>query len=217
MGSESSITRIYGKRASHYDLYSKLFPLIGFRMNSYRKSAIAELNLKPGDTVVDLACGTGLNFPYLQKAVGKEGRIIGVDISDAMLLEAGKKIKENGWSNMELVNCDVAEYKFPKDIDCIISTYAITLVPQYDDVIRKGAAALKMKGRFVILDFKKPKNWPSWLVRLAINLLVAPFGGSLEMAERHPWESIEKNLNVVSFREYYFGSVYAVCGEKTKC
>jgi len=216
MASESEMIRLYGKRAPHYDAYSKIFPLLGFRIEFYRRKAIAALDLKPGETVIDLACGTGLNFSHLQKAVGKEGRIIGVDICEAMLFEARKKIQENGWKNVELVKCDVAEYKFPKNVDGIISTYAITLVPQYDNVISRGAAALKPEKRFVILDFKKPEGWPDWFVRLTVRLFVAPFGGGLEMAERHPWESIEYNLTMVSFREFYFGAVYLVCGERTR-
>jgi len=217
MGSGKTIASLYDKnRASTYDSDSHLFLLIGFRMEHYRKKAIEGLGLKNGDTVIDLCCGTGLNFPLLEKAVGQEGRIIGVDVSAGMLSEARKKIEHNGWDNVELINCDVAEYRFPKNIDGIITSYAITLVPQYDGIIRKGAEALKPGKRFVILDFKRPKGWPDWLVRLAVRLLFVPFGANYEMINRHPWESIEKNLNVVSFREFYFRSVYIDCGVKTR-
>jgi demethylmenaquinone methyltransferase/2-methoxy-6-polyprenyl-1,4-benzoquinol methylase len=56
--------------------------LIGF---PDRKRAVRALNLQRGDTVVDIGCGTGLNFPLLQGAIGPEGTIVGVDLTDAML------------------------------------------------------------------------------------------------------------------------------------
>jgi len=62
-----------------------------------------------GDTVIDMACGTGLNFSLLQKAVGPGGRIVGVDLTDAMLARAQDRIKANGWSNVSLVQADAAD------------------------------------------------------------------------------------------------------------
>ena len=63
--------------------------MIGFRLYHYRKLTIEFLDLKRGDTVVELGCGTGLNFPLLQQRIGDEGKIIGVDITDKMLENAG--------------------------------------------------------------------------------------------------------------------------------
>ena len=51
------------------------------------------LGLRPGDTVVDIACGTGLNFPLLEEAIGPDGRIVGVDLTDAMLAQAQRRIE----------------------------------------------------------------------------------------------------------------------------
>jgi ubiquinone/menaquinone biosynthesis C-methylase UbiE len=204
--------KTYSGLARGYDIDEKLMLLAGIRMGRYRKLAVEELHLKPGDTVIDLGCGTGLNLSMLEKAVGPTGRIIGVDITEAMLAEAEKKIRKNGWNNVEFVNSDMSEYEFP-EADGILSTCAITLVPGYDAVIRKGAVALKAGGRFAIMDFKKPK-WPGWLIRLAARLLVEPFGGTLEMASRHPWESLKRYLKPVSFRELYFGGMYVAVGEK---
>ena len=182
---KADIVKTYGRLARNYDLEEKLLLLVGVRFASYRKESVKQLNLKPGDTVIELGCGTGLNIPLLQKAVGPGGRIIGVDMTKGMLREAEKKVQRNGWKNVELVESDMAEYRFPK-ADGIFSTCAITLVPEYDDIIRKGSEALKKGGRFVIMDFKKPP-WPMWLVKIAARLLVEPFGGTLEMASRHPW------------------------------
>jgi demethylmenaquinone methyltransferase/2-methoxy-6-polyprenyl-1,4-benzoquinol methylase len=63
-----------------------------------------------------------------------------------------------------------------------------------------------------VLDFKKPKNWPKWLVRFAA-WLNKPYGVSLELTSRHPWESINRYLSVIEYREYYHGVLYLSVGE----
>jgi len=68
------IVDLYRRRARDYDLTSKVFRLLGFREGHYRSLAIRALGLSPGDTVVDLGCGTGLNFPDLRARVGPAGR-----------------------------------------------------------------------------------------------------------------------------------------------
>ncbi|MEW6721936.1 MAG: methyltransferase domain-containing protein [Candidatus Micrarchaeota archaeon] len=211
---EKDQVKIYSGLARNYDIDEKLLLLAGLRLGHYRRLAAGELRLRPGATVIDLGCGTGLNFPMLEQAVGPRGRIIGVDITKAMLGEAEKRVRRNGWKNVELVRSDMAGYEFP-EADGILSTCAITLVPEYDDVIRKGSQALKPGGRFVILDFKKPE-WPGWLVGLAARLLVEPFGGDIGMASRHPWESLGRHLRLKAFREFYFGGMYIATGEKPR-
>lgn len=114
---------LYRKRAKRYDRSSLLFYLAGFRHWSYRKRGIESLALKEGDTVVDLGCGTGLNFSLLQKKVGLRGRIIGVDLTDAMLDEANARVTAHNWSNVELVRSNAASYVFPSCVDGILSTF----------------------------------------------------------------------------------------------
>src|ERR1700742_3284812 len=78
----------YRKKAKHYDITSRLYPAPGYPQRTQRLRTVHALGLRPGDTVVDMACGTGLNFPLLEKAVGPGGRIVGVDLTDAMLARA---------------------------------------------------------------------------------------------------------------------------------
>src|ERR1700760_1083546 len=71
----------YRKSARHYDLTSQLY----FPQQIHRRRAVHALVLQPGDTVVEIACGTGLNFAMIEQEIGPEGRIVGVDLTDAML------------------------------------------------------------------------------------------------------------------------------------
>jgi ubiquinone/menaquinone biosynthesis C-methylase UbiE len=206
---------IYRSRAKRYDWTTLLLYCAGFRHWAYRKRAIRSLALMNGDTVVDLGCGTGLNFSLLQKQIGPRGKIIGVDLTDAMLAEAAKRVAVHRWSNVELVGCDAALYDFPPGVNGIFSAFALTLVPGFDEVIRKGAQALLPGERFVVLDFKMPSGW--FMTRAApvlAALLTGPFGGAIEMASRKPWQSLEKHLSLIQFTDLYFGGAYIATGEK---
>jgi ubiquinone/menaquinone biosynthesis C-methylase UbiE len=209
---KKSIVLLYRRRAKLYDFSANAYYLLGFREFAYRKIGIKALNLKKGDTVVEIGCGTGLNFNLLRKQVGPKGNIIGVDLTPEMLEEADKRIRHNGWQNVTLVQSDAAEYQFTEQIDGIISTFAITLVPEYDGIIQNGAAALSPNARFVVVDFKKPDKWPMWIIKLFV-ILTRPFGISLDIADRHPWESVARYMTVVEFRELYFGALYLCVGK----
>lgn len=93
---------LYRKRAKRYDLSVQIYPFLGFRIDHYRRETVSELRLRPGDTIIELGCGTGLNFPYLERAVGSEGKIIGVDLTDSMLAVAKDRVESEGWGNVTL-------------------------------------------------------------------------------------------------------------------
>jgi ubiquinone/menaquinone biosynthesis C-methylase UbiE len=86
----------YRRAASSYDRrWARLSEPI-------RRRAIERLSLRPGDTVVDGACGTGLSFALLERAVGPDGRVIGIDLSPEMLAVASDRAKTRGWGQRQL-------------------------------------------------------------------------------------------------------------------
>ena len=169
--------------------------------------------LRPGDVVVELGCGTGLNFALLQKAVGPTGKIVGVDLTAEMLDRARRRVDANGWKNVELIHDDIANYEFASPVDGVISTFAVTLSPDYDRVISHAAAALAPGGRCVILDLKRRDDVPPWLLRFGV-WITRPFGVTMEMTERRPWESISRYLVDASLKNLYFGFAYLAVGVK---
>jgi demethylmenaquinone methyltransferase/2-methoxy-6-polyprenyl-1,4-benzoquinol methylase len=207
------IRELYRKRARRYDLSAWLFSLAGINLVWYRRQTVASLAIQRGDTVVDLACGTGLNFSILQDAIGPEGRIIGVDLTDAMLEQARHRVQRAGWKNVQLIQGDLAEYECPRGTGAIVSTLGLTLVPDYDGVVKRGATALRQGGRLAVFDLKRPAYWPEWLVRAAVSVN-RPFGVSLDLATRHPWESVRQHLHEVEFQEFYGGALCLSVGER---
>jgi demethylmenaquinone methyltransferase/2-methoxy-6-polyprenyl-1,4-benzoquinol methylase len=211
------LIEVYRKKAKRYDLTSRLYPAPGYPQGGQRRRAVQALRLRPGDTVIDMACGTGLNFSLLQEAVGPEGWIVGVDLTDAMLDQARSRIETNSWSNLSLVQADAAEFDFPAGIDAILSTYALTQVPECREVIAHGAAALSAGGRWAVLDLKVPESTPRWLAQLGI-ATVRPFASIDEWIARRPWQEIraamQETLVDVSWTELFFGTAFLAAGSR---
>ena len=205
----------YRKKAKHYDVTARLSPVPGYPERAQRRRAVRALGLHPGDSVVDVACGTGLNFPLIEEAIGPDGRIVGVDLTDAMLAQAERRIAKRGWCNVSLVQADAAVFDFPAGVDAILSTYALTQVPECAAVIAHGAAALSAGGRWVVLDVKVPANAPRWLTQLGA-AVVRPFASIDEWVLRRPWDEIRtamrEELADVSWTELFFGTAFLAVG-----
>ena len=209
----SQTRALYRHRAPHYDRLVWLYRLAGANVSAYRRRAVEALNVFPGDTVVDLGCGTGGNFPCLASAVTASGRIIGIDLTDAMLREARHGVENAGWANVELVEADAADYAFPENVGGVLSTFAITMVDDYDGVIRRAADALRPGGHLVIFEMKRPETWPEWMIRVGARLN-CPFGVSHDYAERTPWKSVRRHLDEVLYEEFYAGCLYLCVGQR---
>ncbi len=209
--SKQEIRAIYNRRAKHYNSYVKLYRLIGFRFTAYRLRVVELLRLKRGDRVVELGCGTGSNFPFVMDRIGPEGRLIGVDLSPEMLECARERVTRAGWQNVELVEADMADYEFPKGINQVLATGALNYITEYDRVIERASRALAAGGRLVILDGKRPRRWPSWLVKLFV-CLISPFGVTLEYFDARPWESVARYFQEPALEEVYGGLIYIASG-----
>ncbi len=205
----------YRKKAKHYDMTCRFYPAPGYPQRAQRLRAVQALGLRQGDSVVDIACGTGLNFPLIEDLIGPAGRIVGVDLTDAMLARAQDRIDTNGWSNITLVQADAAEFDFPSEVDAILSTYALSQVPECAEVIAHGAAALSGGGRWVVLDLKAPDDTPGWLAHLG-TAVVRPFAFIDEWMMRRPWDAIhvamQEALADLSWTELCWGTAFLAAG-----
>jgi ubiquinone/menaquinone biosynthesis C-methylase UbiE len=215
--SREHLIETYRKKAKHYDLTSLLYPVPGYPHRAQRLRAVRALGLRAGDSVIDIACGTGLNFPLIEQVIGPDGRIVGVDLTDAMLAQAQDRIAANGWSNISLVQADAAEFVFPTEVNAILSTYALTQVPECADVIARGAAALSAGGRWVVLDVKVPDNTPSVLARLG-TAIVRRFASIDQWIMRRPWDAIRaamlEDLADLCWTELCFGTAFLAAGSR---
>ena len=124
-----------------------------------RRRTVARLELQPGDAVLDLACGRGSNLPYLQRAVGEQGRIVGVDYSPDMLAGAADGVRRRCWGNVELVEEDAAEIRYQGEFDAAICTIAMTVIPRWQEALRRMVEAVRPGGRVVVMDGRLGTGW----------------------------------------------------------
>jgi demethylmenaquinone methyltransferase/2-methoxy-6-polyprenyl-1,4-benzoquinol methylase len=211
-GNQAYIIDRYRRRAKGYDAS-------GIRsLEPWRQEAVKLLHVGRGDLVVDVGCGTGLNFALLQQAIGPEGRIIGVDLTDAMLEQARHRVAQHDWKNVDLVQSDVAQYVFSGRVDGIISTFALTFVPDGERVIQNGCRALAPGRHWVVLDMVWPDGWPRWLWHL-LPFLPA-YGITADVVQRRPWktvqEAMDRHLSDVVRKQFWMGFFYLTAGTKSR-
>ncbi|MBI2638322.1 methyltransferase domain-containing protein [Candidatus Peregrinibacteria bacterium] len=148
--------RLWGTHPFFYKL-ACIITFLG-RENKLRRIAAEKLYLRKGDTVLDLACGTGLNFSYLEKYIGNTGKIIAFDYSEEMLCSARKNAAEHGWKNIEFLLGDAAELHLKNKVDGVESTLGISAIPRYKEALQKAVNALADGGRISILDASLPSG-----------------------------------------------------------
>jgi ubiquinone/menaquinone biosynthesis C-methylase UbiE len=208
---KQKVQDMYQSGAKHYDFTTILFRLIGLRMKAYRLLAIKKLSLQRGNCVIELGCGTGLNFPFLMEQIGPEGRLIGIDLTPGMLDIARERVERSGWKNVELIQSDIAAYDFPEGVNGVFATGLFGYIPEYDRVIKAASQSLVPGGHLSILDGKQPENLPSWLFKIVLKL-GGPFGYTPEYFNVRPWESVERYFKETSFETRYGGMIYILSG-----
>jgi arsenite methyltransferase len=121
----------------------------------------ATANLRPGEVVVDLGSGGGLDVFLAAKKVGPEGKAIGIDMTPEMLTRARENAKRQGLDNVEFHEATIDNLPIPDgSVDCVISNCVINLAPDKQAVLREIARVLKPGGRVAVSDIALKRPLP---------------------------------------------------------
>lgn len=162
--SKTDLSSYWNKWASVWDIMLRLVRLDC----RYREQGISVLNLKKGMKVLDIACGTGLNFPYIFQAVGPEGRIIAVDIAPKMLQKAKERAQKNGWNNVEFIQGDASRIELP-EADAAAAFWCMISIPEYQMALENIISSVVSGGRLAVLDFKPINDYPGAVLNPVFN------------------------------------------------
>jgi len=156
------VARVYENIAWFYDL------TFGPALHPGRVDAIRRMGIKPGDRLLEVGVGTGINAALYPP----ECYVTGVDFSSSMLEKARERILNKGVRNVRLLQMDAANLKFADDtFDIVYAPYVISVVPDPVAVTREMYRVCRPGGRIVILNhFRSKSRVGAWLERM-----IAPF------------------------------------------
>jgi arsenite methyltransferase len=140
-------------------------------------------NLNPGETVLDLGSGGGIDVLLSAKRVGPAGRAYGLEMTDEMLALARENQRKAGISNAEFLKGEMEKLPLPNEsVDVIISNCVINLSADKDRVLREAFRVLKPGGRFAVSDVVVRGEVPAD-IRRSVELWVGCLAGALEESQ----------------------------------
>ena len=192
----------YRRLAPRYDRLTRA-------SRALRRRGVDALGLRGGETVLDVACGTGLSFELLEERIGLDGRIIGIDLSPEMLSEAEARVRRHGWQNVELVEGAVEDVQIAAEADACL--FVLT-----HDVMRSPAALedlighVKPGGRVVSTGAKLAPWWAlpvNAYVWFQARRYVTTFEGF-----GRPWSHLAELLPDLHVQPILLGGAYVASG-----
>lgn len=194
----------YRRRARFYDLELLAFEPV-------RREAIARLDLRPGDHVLDVGCGTGLSFEGLQERIGPSGRIVGFDPSPDMLERARQRVADHAWGNVELHRSAAAQAPLRGHADAALFHFTHDVL-RHAPSLHHVLAHLKAGAHVVATGLQ----WaPAWLP--ATNLFVlgaALYSVSSLDGLARPWDLLGAQLADLRVETRGWGGIYLLAGRK---
>jgi phosphatidylethanolamine/phosphatidyl-N-methylethanolamine N-methyltransferase len=156
------VTKVYEKLASVYDF------TFGQVLHPGRVDAIERMGIRPGDRVLEVGVGTGINAALYPR----DCSVTGVDLSSPMLEKARERVARKGVRNVRLLQMDAANLKFGDDtFDIVYAPYVISVVPDPVAVTREMCRVCRPGGRIVILNHFRSRNaLLAWIERM-----ISPF------------------------------------------
>ncbi len=143
----------------------------------------ALIDLQPGQTVLDLGSGGGIDVLLSARRVGPAGKVYGLDMTDEMLALARENQLKAGATNVEFLKGEIEHIPLPDNtVDVIISNCVINLSADKDQVLREAFRVLKPGGRFAVSDVVVRGAVPAE-IRRSVELWVGCVAGALEESE----------------------------------
>jgi ubiquinone/menaquinone biosynthesis C-methylase UbiE len=175
------------------------------------RRAVERLEPRRGERVIDVGCGTGLAFDLIEKGIGPEGHLIGLELSPEMLRRARRRIEQHGWRNVTLIEGTAQEAELPGGLDAAL--FVITHdIMRSRDALHNVMEAVHSGGRVVACGSKRPPGW-LWPLRAYVELKARRYVTTLEGFDR-PWTILAELIPDLQVESMFFGGAYLAWGTK---
>ena len=193
----------YREHAARYDASA-------LRTMPLRYRTVWNLDLRPGDAVLDVACGTGLSFPLLEEAIGPSGRLVGVELSPEMAAMARARIERAGWRNAELVVSRIEDAALtPVSFDAVAFNFTHDVL-QSEQALRNIFAACKPGARVTVAG-SKLLPWYLAPINLYVRWNNAPYM-TTQRNLRRPWKLLARYVPDLAIESALWGAGYLAKG-----
>ncbi len=170
---------------------------------------VAFSRIEPGQTVVDLGCGAGLDLILAAQRVGPTGRVIGVDASEAMIERARDNAQRSRFTNIDIRHGAIESLPVADaSVDWVISNCVINLSSDKERVFREIARVLRPGGRMLVSDIVA-EGLPRWIRRTGLLVAACVAGAITEKRYLEGLETAGLSGATILARRYYEASQFA--------
>ena len=202
---------------NRYTCLAPLYDVVSFEWPIYRtgrQAAIDALDLRPGQTVLDIGCGTGLSMPMLARRLGRSGHVVGVDASADMLRSARHHRRLP--TSHTLIQADATQLKTDDlpaglgPIDAVLFAYSLSLMHPWMSAWRATMQLVGPGARIAIADMARPDRGGP-VARAGARALTAAGGSDIDA---HPWHVLEQTCTDVQAQTFWGGHVQVRSGAR---
>jgi SAM-dependent methyltransferase len=188
------------------------FPNFDFSfIKPVRQKAVELLNLKSGDSVLDIGCGSGGSFPYLVSAVSASGEVVGVEISPESTISAERRIAKNQWKNVRVIEAAAQDVGLAGRYDALLM-FAAADVYASEEALENISGHLKDNARVAAFGAKLSSHRFGRIFNPVLQMLFGLSFSTTPKPEYEPWQILAKYVAKLDVKEYFFGLMFLASG-----